>query len=241
MEFLILASASAQRKSILEQMSLPFIIVPSYAEEVHISGDPVHDVQHIASCKVSSCLSRLKNRMIVKCEHVPPMTGSNMDFDEDGIESLAAELATSNHLWILGADTVIELDGRILEKPASVDEARMMLGALSAKEHRVLTGACLLKASIENSVSSKPTLVIDKPKLTTECDTTSVRFSKLSDDEIEWYLRSGEWRDAAGSYKIQQKGACLVESISGSYSNVVGLPIRRIYGMLLEQNFPLLC
>ena len=224
-------------------MSLPFIIIPSHAAEVHITGDPVLDVQQIASCKVSACLSRLKNRMMAKCEHVPPITPSNMgnmDFGDGGIESLAAELATSNHLWILGADTIIELDGRIMGKPASADEARTMLSSLSAKEHRVLTGVSLLKASIENPASSKSTLVIDKPKFATECDVTLVRFSKLSNDEIEWYLRSCEWRDAAGSYKIQQKGACLVESIFGSYSNVVGLPIRRIYGMLLEQNFPLL-
>ena len=221
-------------------MSLPFVIVPPHAAEVHITGNPVLDVQQIASCKVSASLSRLKNRMIVECEHVPRVRVSNMDFGEGSIESLPAELATSNYLWILGADTVIELNGRILEKPASVDEARMMLSALSAKEHKVLTGVCLLKATIKNPESSKSTLAIDKPKQATECDVTSVRFSKLSNDEIKWYLRSGEWRNAAGSYRIQKKGACLVESIRGSYSNVVGLPIKLIYGMLLEQNFPLL-
>lgn len=113
--------------------------------------------------------------------------------------------------WILGADTMVVLENSILGKPGDPEEARAMLSTLGGKEHRVITGFCLLdplfRVSHLESVS------------------TLVRFKLLSPMEIDAYINTGEPFGKAGSYAIQGIGAFLVESISGSYTNVVGLPV----------------
>ncbi len=124
--------------------------------------------------------------------------------------------------WLIAADTFIAADNILLGKPNNRTEARRMLEILSGKTHRVITGLAL-------GVPGK--------KIQTACCTTEVKFSLISDAEIDWYLDTGEWKGAAAAYRIQEKGAVFVESISGSYSNVMGLPINTIYGMLRANNF----
>ena len=113
--------------------------------------------------------------------------------------------------WILAADTVVIIDNQILGKPRDAKEAEKMLCLLSGREHRVTTGYCLLHltggARKEGQVTSK------------------VRFKPLSPEEIQWYISSREPFDKAGAYAIQGKGAFMIKSISGSYTNVVGLPL----------------
>lgn len=137
--------------------------------------------------------------------------------DADAIVCLLAErkaLAVSERAgahWILGADTVVVLGETILGKPADRDEARSMLSSLEGKEHRVITGFSILDP--QSRVAHL------------EAVTTLVRMKRLKRGEIEAYLDTGEPFGKAGSYAIQGIGAFLVETISGSYTNVVGLPV----------------
>jgi len=123
--------------------------------------------------------------------------------------------------WILAADTVVVLDGAILNKPANRDEALAMLLHLSGRRHEVLTGFCLLHLTEE--------------KLVVRSVATEVEFMPLSREICEAYLDTGEPMDKAGAYGIQGQGGCLVRRIDGSYSNVVGLPLAEVVQGLLDQ------
>ena len=131
--------------------------------------------------------------------------------------------------WILGSDTIVTIDSQILGKPEDSDEARYMLTLLSGKEHKVITGICILDPSGNMAHS--------------EAVTTLVRFIKLTEREIGAYISTGEPYGKAGSYAIQGIGAFMVESISGSYTNVVGLPlcalIKALRAVGALRNFPL--
>ena len=117
---------------------------------------------------------------------------------------------------VVGADTVVELGGRILGKPASDREAFAMLRALSGRTHRVYTGVTVLYRG--QSLSE------------TEC--TKVRFRDLSDDEIRRYIATGEPMDKAGAYGAQGLGSLFVEGLEGDFFNVMGLPLCRLGQML---------
>jgi len=141
-----------------------------------------------------------------------------------------AVYSRSKNSWILGADTIVVIGERILGKPENYNEARSMLSLLSGKEHKVITAFCLLN----------PTGEIAK----VEAITTLVKMKRLTEDEIKAYVATGEPFGKAGSYAIQGIGAFMVESISGSYTNVVGLPVCALIKSLLTagalKNFPLL-
>lgn len=121
---------------------------------------------------------------------------------------------------ILAADTIVVIDGKLLGKPRNEGDARRMLRDLSGREHEVLTGIAVWVPADD--------------RLESDVETTRVRFAALSEEEIVWYAASGEPRDKAGAYAIQGLGALLVEAISGNYSNVVGLPMPRVYRLLAE-------
>jgi septum formation protein len=116
---------------------------------------------------------------------------------------------------VLGVDTVVSLAGRIHGKPRDAAAARETLRALSGATHAVVSGLALVGLD-------------DSPRLAT-C-ATEVTFRSLAEPTIDWYLASGEWRERAGGYAIQGAGCALVESISGDWTNVVGLPV----GTLLD-------
>ena len=127
-------------------------------------------------------------------------------------ESKAKEVANRyRHNWVLGADTIVVLGEEILGKPADFAEASSMLSRLSGQSHHVITGICLVHASME---------VVES-----EWIETKVSMRSLSVEDIEGYVRTGEPMDKAGAYGIQGIGGCLVKRIEGSYSNVVGLPL----------------
>ena len=125
---------------------------------------------------------------------------------------------------ILGADTVVVLEDQTLGKPASPEEARRMLRLLSGRQHRVLTGLCLLFPP-----SAGPRSELRKD---IQVASTIVQFSKLAEEEIEDYVASGEPLDKAGAYGIQGLASKHIEWIAGCYFNVVGLPISLVYRML---------
>jgi septum formation protein len=120
---------------------------------------------------------------------------------------------------IVGADTVVVVDEEILGKPRDEDDARRMLRQLSGRWHQVLTGVALIAgASSECRVAY---------------ETTEVKFAAMSEAEIDWYVSSGEPMDKAGAYAIQGLGARFIEGIKGDYFNVVGLPVRLLYELLI--------
>lgn len=125
---------------------------------------------------------------------------------------------------VVSADTVVASRNKILGKPGSRAEAKKMLKALSGKKHSVLTGVCIWK--IHPGWVTKGCTVAEK---------TEVYFKNLSDELIEAYLDTDEYKDKAGSYGIQGKGAVLVEKIKGDYLNVVGFPVNKFYEILKEE------
>ena len=116
--------------------------------------------------------------------------------------------------WILGADTVVVLGGKIMGKPKDFQEAKRFLRLLSGETHRVITGFCLKNRALNRSHIQSVS--------------TRVGFKPLSREEIDWYVRTGEPLDKAGAYAIQGKGAFCVKKIRGSYTNVVGLPVTEV-------------
>ena len=122
--------------------------------------------------------------------------------------------------WVIGADTIVVIGGRILGKPDSRSEARSMLMALSDQTHRVYTGWCIHSVNGGHHFS--------------EAVKTDVQFKRLTASEIDWYVHTGEPFDKAGSYAIQGLGTFLVKGIRGSYTNVVGLPVCEVVAHLLK-------
>jgi len=139
------------------------------------------------------------------------------------VEAILEVFKAESPRWVLGVDTVVEIDGTVLGKPSGPEEAERMLRALSGKVHRVYSGVALL---VERT---RPM------ELESVC--TEVKFRAMEDGEIRSYIESGEWAGAAGAYRIQERGAFLVEWIRGSYSNVVGLPLEAFYGILVRNEY----
>ena len=117
---------------------------------------------------------------------------------------------------LITADTMVFLDDKRLGKPADREEAFRMLSALSGREHIVCTGVTVRQGE----------------RVCTEAETTAVRFRALTPGQIRGYIATGEPMDKAGAYGIQGRGALLVESITGDYFNVMGLPVQRLSRML---------
>jgi len=120
---------------------------------------------------------------------------------------------------VLAADTTVEIDGEILAKPSDKADARRMLNELGGREHAVHTGVVVLP----DGASARSIVV-----------TTAVRFVDLPPDVIEWYVATGEPLDKAGAYALQGRAAAFVESIDGSVTNVIGLPLAQTLPLLLQ-------
>jgi septum formation protein len=131
---------------------------------------------------------------------------------------------------VLGADTIVVVDGTILGKPRDADDAFRMLRLLAGRTHSVITGVCLVGpgASGQGSGGSQTNIQLAS-------ETTLVTFCGLSDDEIRDYVATGEPMDKAGAYAIQGIASRWIPRIEGDYSNVVGLPVALVYGMLRER------
>ena len=119
-----------------------------------------------------------------------------------------------DHGLVLGADTTVVVADQILGQPVDEADARRMLDLLKAKWHEVLTGVALVRVGGESRVAY---------------ETTRVRFAEMSDDEIDWYISTGEPFGKAGAYGIQGKASLFIEEIEGDYFNIMGLPIRLAY------------
>jgi septum formation protein len=140
---------------------------------------------------------------------------------EKALESLKAEPDFAG-AYILAADTVVAVGRRILPKAELVDEASNCLQLLSGRSHRVYSGVCLISP---------------EGKLRQRLVETRVRFKRLSREELESYLASGEWRGKAGGYAVQGLAGTFVVKLVGSYTNVVGLPLYETVGLLTAEGF----
>jgi septum formation protein len=122
------------------------------------------------------------------------------------------------HDVVLGADTVVVIDGQLLGKPSDAADAARMLRLLSGRKHQVITGVCLVVSSVPSVAS----------------ETTVVTVDELTEQEIADYVSTGEPMDKAGAYAIQGIAARWIPRIDGDYSNVVGLPVALVFRMLRE-------
>ena len=118
---------------------------------------------------------------------------------------------------VLGVDTVVVVDNVAYGKPSDVDEAERTLRMLAGREHRVLSGICV----VEGDGEPRSAVAV-----------TEVNFRPLDEQVLAWYLASEEWRERAGGYAIQGRGAALVATISGDYLNVVGLPVGALQDLI---------
>ncbi len=150
-------------------------------------------------------------------------------FDHEGPEQFVLRMAREKAVevssefpesWVISGDTVVCLGDKILGKPADEDEAVALLMALSGREHAVKTGFCVAHGSRGVNI--------------VQSVTTKVRFADFSESVARAYVATGESLDKAGAYGIQGKGAFLVKTIEGSYSNVVGLPLYELMEVLQE-------
>ncbi len=139
----------------------------------------------------------------------------------------AIAVARRSDLWVLGADTTVTLEGAILGKAETPEEATKMLRWLSNRTHQVLTAFALIGSRDDKTVVREGLV------------STDVTMIDLDGGTLADYVASGEWRGKAGAYAIQGIGAALVRSISGSVTNVIGLPLAEVVAALREVGGPL--
>ena len=140
---------------------------------------------------------------------------------ENALRKARAALAPGACEIVVGCDTLVALDGVIYGKPADERQARETLRALSGAEHEVVSGLALLFGAEQGPER-------------TAIARTGVTFRKLSEELLDWYLATGEWRGRAGAYAIQGAGAALVRRVRGDYENVVGLPLASLLDLYPE-------
>ena len=203
---LVLASASPWRRELLSQIGLEFTVMPSTKEENAKTTEAGALVQELSRQKAVDIWEQLSGGQ-----------GQNPDADQ---EQIAEETQEPNlngkrqpELLVIGADTVVCCEGKILGKPHSREAAAEMLTALQGRSHEVYTGVTLY--------SQSETVIFF------EC--TQVEFYPMTEVEISEYIDSKEPMDKAGAYGIQGLGARFVKGIRGDYNNVVGLPVGRLY------------
>lgn len=188
---IILASASPRRRELLHQVGLVPEIVPSHVEEVITSTSPADVVMELSAQKAA---------------------------DVAGSFSDAADEA---EVVVIGADTVVAIDGQILGKPGTVEEAKQMIRMLQGRKHQVYTGVTMIFVkSNERCCFAEETDVLVYP---------------MTEEQICHYVSTGEPMDKAGAYGIQGQFAAYIQGIAGDYNNVVGLPVGRVCQELMAR------
>jgi septum formation protein len=164
---------------------------------------------------------------------------------EDYVRRLAREKAEAvaenyENALVLGADTIVVIDDKIIGKPKDFDDARRMLRLLSGNRHEVFTGVAIVKKEEETRKKGEdeqnPKSKIQNPKSLVGLQKTGVKFAELTDEEIEFLVEKGEPLDKAGAYAVQAQAALFIEKIEGDYWNVVGLPVNLVYELVKTLN-----
>ncbi|WP_085691760.1 MULTISPECIES: nucleoside triphosphate pyrophosphatase [unclassified Pseudomonas] len=206
---LYLASGSPRRRELLAQIGVPFSVVSAPIDETPLPDEsaPAY-VERLARAKAAAGLASLEHPVQAIRGHARSHEGSAFPVGA-GAPANSHTAALEDRAVVLGADTAVVLDGRILGKPENREDALAMLADLSGREHQVLTAVALSDGQRVHSL----------------CVTSKVRFRAISAEEAQRYWASGEPADKAGGYAIQGLGAVFVTGLSGSYSAVVGLPL----------------
>ena len=206
---LILASASPRRAELLRAAGYTFdVVVTDVDESIRPGESPSIYVRRLAADKSAAAQSRIAITAGLKACTTP--VGTDAVQASPGADVVQAFRPAET--VILGADTTVVVDGEILGKPRDDEDGCEMLRRLSGKTHQVMTGVSLRQGAFEVG----------------RVETTSVVFRTMTDEDISWYIASGEGHDKAGGYAIQGLASRFIPSISGSYSNVVGLPVAAV-------------
>ncbi len=209
---MILASGSPRRRDLLEQAGLEFEVIVSDVEEIVTKTNPDEVVLELSEQKCAAVANGFM-------QNVPSNLGNLIDLETGGI-------------LVIGADTVVSLDNKILGKPEDAKDALKMLMNLSGRVHEVYTGVTC-KVLKYNSFT-EGMLETDSFSFFVE---TKVNMYPFDEYEALDYIATGEPMDKAGAYGIQGIGERLVESINGDYNNVVGLPLSRLMKELAEREY----
>lgn len=197
MKTIVLASASPRRKELLEQIGVNFQVQPACGAEIITKVKPKDVVEELSVQKAMEVADKICRQK--------------------------SEQEKDQKMLVIGSDTIVSYDNKIMGKPADREDAVMMLQKLSGNTHQVYTGVtAVLCKNGEKSVR-------------TFSERTEVTFYPLSREEIEAYVSTGEPMDKAGAYGIQGIGGKFVKSIHGDYNNVVGLPVARLYQEILKE------
>lgn len=211
---LVLASASPRRRELLSQIGLEFTVMPSTKEENAKTTEAGALVQELSRQKAVDIWEQLSGGQ-----------GQNPDADQEQISEETQEPNLNGkqqpELLVIGADTVVCCEGKILGKPHSREATAEMLTALQGRSHEVYTGVTLYSQS----------------ETVTFFECTQVEFYPMTEVEISEYIDSKEPMDKAGAYGIQGLGARFVKGIRGDYNNVVGLPVGRLYQELKSRGW----
>lgn len=219
---IILASASPRRRELLEQIGLSFEVVTSHVEEKISSARPDRVVEEL-SCQKAKAVAEELSR--------PDSKAAAEELSRPDSKAVAEELSRPDSkeeaeeaVLVIGADTVVALDGAILGKPSDPGDAFRMLERLQGREHEVYTGVTLLyRAAGASEWTSK-----------SFHERTGVHFHPMTEAEISEYVDTGDPLDKAGAYGIQGFCARYISGIEGDYNNVVGLPVGRLYQEIKE-------
>lgn len=218
MNEIILASASPRRRELLAQIGIPFRVCVSDCEEIITETLPERVVCELSQQKARDVWQKLKREQ-PSADAVSAAGGSEgLSVEEAG----SHQAAGVEKALVIGADTVVAYDGRILGKPVCEAQAVEMLTLLAGNTHQVYTGVTFCYQ--ENG----------REKLHTFHERTEVTVYPMSREEITAYVETGEPMDKAGAYGIQGRFAAYVKEIRGDYNNVVGLPIGRLYQELKD-------
>lgn len=205
---IILASASPRRRELLDQIGIAYEVMPSRKEERITESLPEEIVQELAKQKALDVAMQIWQE------------STSVHPEEDRVV-------------VIGADTIVALDGQIMGKPADDADACRMLAKLQGRTHQVYTGVCI---AVLGGVPAKETTHMKESHTETDVfyECTEVSMYAMSEEEIAAYVATGEPRDKAGAYAIQGRCAAFIKGISGDYNNVVGLPAARLYQRLKE-------
>lgn len=212
---IILASASPRRKELLEQIGIQFEVITSHVEERITSHRPDKVVEELSCQKAEAVAGELFcQKAEAAAEELTSVGSSCQETDRRWKEDIL----------VIGADTVVALNGAILGKPADKEEAITMLERLQGREHEVYTGVTLLYRAA------------GAPEWKRRCfhERSGVHFFPMTKAEISRYVDTGDPMDKAGAYGIQGFCARYISGIEGDYNNVVGLPVGRLYQEIKE-------
>ena len=207
---IILGSASPRRRELLEQIGIKFEIVVSDAQEHYESTRPEEIVRELALMKAEHVAKEVERREKERAEQA-------------SIPGLDTGEAHLRNVVILGADTIVVLDGQILGKPSDEEEAFSMLKSLQGRMHQVYTGVAVLNFDGSGSL-----------RTISHAEETKVYVHEMTDEEIRRYIAAGESMDKAGAYGVQGRFAAFIDRIEGDYYNVVGLPVAYLYHTVKE-------